>query len=374
MFDAVTVLIFVFDVNSFDQHVDLANYQNIVQALSEYSPSAKIFTLIHKMDLVPIAKREGRLLGLVQTIRNATLAPFENSLFFYGTSIWDQTLYKAWTAIIYSLIPNVTEIENKLRALAVAINARELILYERTTCLMVTHISQGLEKGNPFLDRFERISSILKTHNNSLLRHQTGSLPDPMSLSGMDPIRSSAGGIPAGGAGPGPGTANTNLGELHIKTGRFSFFIVRLTENANLATAIPPSEQAFNIARASILEAQPKFAVLDFGGPTSSAAAASSAASTANQAGGDRGSGNNHGNGGSLTESTGQSGGGGSGTTERGGPAIGGGGMAAAAATLSVNGRHSGYHSHRSGTHPSRSRRHGHHPSGSDRQPRGDAA
>ena len=50
---------------------------------------------------------------------------------------------------------------------------------------------------------------------------------------------------------------------MQIKTGRFMFFITRLTENTNLAAAIPPSEQIFNAARINITLARPRFAELD---------------------------------------------------------------------------------------------------------------
>ena len=50
---------------------------------------------------------------------------------------------------------------------------------------------------------------------------------------------------------------------MQIKTGRFMFFITRLTENTNLAASIPPSEQIFNAARVNILLVRPRFAELD---------------------------------------------------------------------------------------------------------------
>ena len=50
---------------------------------------------------------------------------------------------------------------------------------------------------------------------------------------------------------------------MQIKTGRFMFFITRLTENTNLAASIPPSEQIFNAARVNISLVRPKFAELD---------------------------------------------------------------------------------------------------------------
>lgn len=162
---------------------------------------------------------------------------------FFATSIWDQSLYKAWTQIIYFLIPNASLIESLLRSLLTIISARELILYERTTCLMVTHITSSSESSNPFTDRFERISSILKTHKQSLARHTM---------------------MPVGSA---------NFAELQIKTNTFMFFITRLTENTNLAVCIPPSEQIFNAARINIALARPKFEGLDVSGRRSTGVA-----------------------------------------------------------------------------------------------------
>ena len=56
---------------------------------------------------------------------------------------------------------------------------------------------------------------------------------------------------------------SANFAEMHVKTGRFMFFITRLTENTNLAAVIPPSEQTFNAARLNILLARHKFTELD---------------------------------------------------------------------------------------------------------------
>lgn len=41
------------------------------------------------------------------------------------------------------------------------------------------------------------------------------------------------------------------------------FFIIRLTENTNLAASIPASEQVFNAARVNISLARSRFAELD---------------------------------------------------------------------------------------------------------------
>lgn len=167
VFGSVAVLIFVFDIESREFQADVISYSNIIRALSECSPSAKVFILIHKMDLVQARLRVQLFEERAEYIRMASEG-FRDSVEFFPTSIWDQSLYKAWTQIIYYLIPNAGTIEGLLQQLAEVIDARELILYERTTCLMVTHVTRGFEAQNPFTDRFERISSILKTHKQSM--------------------------------------------------------------------------------------------------------------------------------------------------------------------------------------------------------------
>merc|ERR1712000_323736 len=52
VFSNVGVLIYVFDVESRDVERDLATYVAILSALLQFSPQARIYILIHKMDLV----------------------------------------------------------------------------------------------------------------------------------------------------------------------------------------------------------------------------------------------------------------------------------------------------------------------------------
>lgn len=167
VFGSVAVLIFVFDIESREFPADVISYSNIIRALHECSPGAKVFCLIHKMDLVQARLRQAMFDERADYIREASEG-FKDTVEFFATSIWDQSLYKAWTKIIYYLIPNAGTIEALLDQLAEVIDARELILYERTTCLTVAHVTRKTEEQNPFTDRFERISSILKTHKQSM--------------------------------------------------------------------------------------------------------------------------------------------------------------------------------------------------------------
>lgn len=214
----------------------MLNFSSTLSALHEFSPNSKIFVLIHKMDLISPDQKSQVFAEKVQNVRKACEDEgfsADQQVECWATSIWDQSLYKAWTQVIYFLVPNASTIETMLDKLAGLLDARELILYERTTCLVVTHITRDGEHRNPYTDRFERLSSILKTHKHSMAKH-TGTLPSEVAFA-----------------------------EMQIKTGAFMFFITRLTENTNLAVVMPSDEATFNTARVNVQIARSEFAHLD---------------------------------------------------------------------------------------------------------------
>lgn len=95
IFRNVEVLIYVFDVESQEMERDVHYYQSCLEALLQNSPEAKIFCLVHKMDLVAEEHRENvfkeREEDLIRLSKPGNVTCFR-------TSIWDETLYK-WVSI-----------------------------------------------------------------------------------------------------------------------------------------------------------------------------------------------------------------------------------------------------------------------------------
>ncbi|KAJ1342384.1 hypothetical protein BSLG_003069 [Batrachochytrium salamandrivorans] len=87
----------------------------------------------------------------------------------FGTSIWDETLYKAWSAIVYSLIPNVHVLETHLNNFCRLCEADEVILFERTTFLVISHATRR-DLGD--VHRFEKVSNIIKQFKLSCSKSQ----------------------------------------------------------------------------------------------------------------------------------------------------------------------------------------------------------
>ena len=70
----------------------MADYQSCIQNLAIYSKAANIFILIHKMDKIKEANRESAFERKKNDIINVTQGMSVKQVF--GTSIWDETLYK----------------------------------------------------------------------------------------------------------------------------------------------------------------------------------------------------------------------------------------------------------------------------------------
>ncbi|KAJ3416631.1 hypothetical protein HDV05_000913 [Chytridiales sp. JEL 0842] len=181
IFRNVEVLIYVFDVESREHDKDMQYYQSCLDAILANSKDAKIFCLIHKMDLVPENQREELFMAKENELVRRSL-PLNVSAF--GTSIWDETLYKAWSSIVYSLIPNVKHLETHLENFCRICDAEEVVLFERTTFLVISHTShhqsstesQSKSQKNgsfaPDPHRFEKISNIIKQFKLSCSKSQ----------------------------------------------------------------------------------------------------------------------------------------------------------------------------------------------------------
>lgn len=156
IFRNVEVLIYVFDVESRELEKDMHYYQSCLEAILQSSPKAKIFCLIHKMDLVEEDQRD-----LIYQERSKDLEKLSKPLACrcFRTSIWDETLYKAWSSIVYMLIPNVSEVERSLGEFADIMEADEVLLFERATFLVIAHAERNTHRD---VHRFEKISNIIK--------------------------------------------------------------------------------------------------------------------------------------------------------------------------------------------------------------------
>jgi len=212
IFANVQLLIYVFDISAkeYEKERDFAYYTDCLNAIKEYSPEASIFVLIHKMDLIGSERRREVFLRKKQELLDHSE---DVSIRVFGTSIWDESLYRAWSRIVHTLVPNAQDLTNHLDEFVEACSAVEAVIFEKTTMLLIAWSSQAgdffskddLDDGDgadfangaggaedddediddqdalgvdarPVLppDRFEKISEIIKRWKYTLANHKMG--------------------------------------------------------------------------------------------------------------------------------------------------------------------------------------------------------
>jgi Ras-related GTP-binding protein A/B len=112
------VLIYVFDAISAELDKDIHYYQSCLESILVHSPDAKVFCLIHKMDLIQEERRDKVIchtwsfflcfffvIPFNKLIASSSLQVFEKHkeelqvrsepipIHVFQTSIWDETLY-----------------------------------------------------------------------------------------------------------------------------------------------------------------------------------------------------------------------------------------------------------------------------------------
>ena len=142
------------------------------------------------MDLVQIDKRQELFEIMMEKLQKIS-NPYHFKLIGFPTSIWDESLYKAWSQIVCSLIPNINLFNNNLIEFNSILDAEEIILFEKTTFLVISStasiqqqqqqqqqqksIDNDQDSTNEELDpkRFEKISNIIKTYKQSITKLRT---------------------------------------------------------------------------------------------------------------------------------------------------------------------------------------------------------
>lgn len=215
VFSDVAVLIYVFDIESREVENDLDTYHMIIEALKEFSPNAHVFCLVHKLDLIQHEHRQKIFEERTILIRSRSNG---FNITTFGSSIWDQSLYRAWAGIVHRLIPNLGVMERFLTAFAKRIEAEEVILFEQSTFLTVASVCSEIGDLNPIHDRHERLSNIMKAFKHCAARN-THTTP-----------------------------ASAGFLVMQVKTPQFNVFLGRFTDNTYIFVVVPPGEAAYNAA------------------------------------------------------------------------------------------------------------------------------
>lgn len=161
IFRHVEMLIYVFDMENTDRgerRKELENFEKSVAALSYHSKNALLVCLVHKMDVIHQNERQAAFLERCKEIE-AISSAYKFHPRCFATSIWDETLYKAWSTIVYCLVPNVRELEAIVQKFCQLTHADEIVVFEKATFLVLASVQSRVHND---VHRYEKISNIIK--------------------------------------------------------------------------------------------------------------------------------------------------------------------------------------------------------------------
>ncbi|CAB9527180.1 Ras-related GTP-binding protein A [Seminavis robusta] len=147
IFRSVELLIYVFDIESESPEKDFDHFCGVLEAIEENSPDARIFVLVHKMDLVAEEDRQAIFEDRKRLIAESCVSCGVENFKCYPSSIWDESLYKAWSEIVTNLIPNIRLLETHLNNFCRMCDADEVVLFERATFLVISHAQYSSSEG-----------------------------------------------------------------------------------------------------------------------------------------------------------------------------------------------------------------------------------
>lgn len=191
IFRYVGVMLFVFDINSMSRDSYGANgathnpgggnmeggsantdwrlpemlnyFKEAMRYIRQYSPKARVFVLLHKIDLIHKDVRREIFEARKQEILACIDPEDTTEIEFFGTSIWSDSLFLAYSSVVRSLVPHRDVLVETMRGIAVACDAVEVALYERSTFLCLTHITRTAATDAAAAPQFLQGSGELRT-------------------------------------------------------------------------------------------------------------------------------------------------------------------------------------------------------------------
>ncbi len=149
------MLVHVFDVSAPDTLAnDMEYFEACIGALHTFSPEARLAVLLHKTDL--LAHDVHGLLRERETDIKRRALP--SLAVCFATSIWNESLYRAWSAILAMMVPNRTALAAEMARLMERCRADEAILYEAKTLLSLCHVARRA----PDAHRAAKVSTVLR--------------------------------------------------------------------------------------------------------------------------------------------------------------------------------------------------------------------
>jgi Ras-related GTP-binding protein A/B len=143
-FGKAACLIFIIDAYNIE-HYDTARteFHRAIEFMKQYGTkthrlvkSNKIYCFLHKMDLFP--NRDERFTTLTQFFREDPVSKEENfDIQFYSTSIFDSSIFSAWTKVIQTIMPKSSKLNLLAQELKEDLGLYAVLIIEKRTGLPI---------------------------------------------------------------------------------------------------------------------------------------------------------------------------------------------------------------------------------------------
>jgi Ras-related GTP-binding protein A/B len=153
----VLSLVFIVDVSSSE---GASADRNWIRAVTELTvaknlPALQRYIILHKTDVLPDGSAAAQLR---RQARVCCEAGYLDSSRCFRTSIWDSSLYHAWSTIARSLVPDIAQVQEALQALSRDPSVRRIVLLESTSLLVLGYAGAPLY-GRPSLETEPKAAS-----------------------------------------------------------------------------------------------------------------------------------------------------------------------------------------------------------------------
>lgn len=130
IFQKASILIYVLDASDVDRfEYAKKEFEWAAKNILLFNPKAKLYIFLHKMDKIHDKN------AMTEHIKNIFSVVIENKIKFLPTSIFDESLFNAWSEIIREISPKSTFINSILKQLKNTGGIKDVLLIEKNTGL-----------------------------------------------------------------------------------------------------------------------------------------------------------------------------------------------------------------------------------------------
>ncbi|MFW9829020.1 MAG: ADP-ribosylation factor-like protein [Candidatus Thorarchaeota archaeon] len=176
IFQKVSVLLYVIDASDVDRYENArVELEWSVKQILEFTKTAKIHVFLHKIDLI---HDQNAVLPYLKELLTQNIS---SEIIFHGTSVFDESLFTAWSGIIRDISPKTVFIKSILKLLKEQKGVKDALLIEKSSGLACGSTINGSEEDivigmiSLLIVTCDRVTKSMKLENFKEFRLKTSS-------------------------------------------------------------------------------------------------------------------------------------------------------------------------------------------------------